>query len=379
MALKHIGAGKSQPSPAERNASGNCSRWPYASTRESWQVSNRELALRLEPLLPFPCIGKDPVCGFLWTRWPHSPRYTDDGTAVHYVDEIGTVWDYYTARYGISPAPAFQPGAVGLIGIDLDRKPGKPDGVALFDSLLNEHGDLPPCPVTISPSIGYHLIMKQQPGRPLLGNKEGWFLDRTVKPPQNRGVNIRGKNGYLLCPGALLIDPDTGEYHEYKSAPGCPDLLEAFLSDTIPVIPDWLVALIEDGAEPDCEPLGCPETVDVRVQPSTDARSTAQADAYIEQPLKDRVNTLAGMPAETGRNNYLNSAVFYISGLIHHPTLANTSINQSEVWDAMHWAYSQHPSRKRNAWARFRNTFLSAWNAGARKRLRGPAPDPQGA
>jgi Bifunctional DNA primase/polymerase, N-terminal len=160
------------------------------------------------------------------------------------------------------PAPAFCPGAVGLIGIDLDRKPGKPDGVALFDSLIDQHGVLPPCPVTMSPSDGYHLIMKQQPGRPPLGTRAGWFT--------GKGVDIRGRGGYLLCPGAVLetdahgVVFDTAKH--YKSAPGCPDLIEAFLSDTIPVIPDWLVALIEDGAEPDSEPLGCPGE-SVQVQP----------------------------------------------------------------------------------------------------------------
>jgi hypothetical protein len=84
------------------------------------------------------------------------------------------------------------------------------------------------------------------------------------------------------------------------------------------------------------------------------------------------------MPAETGRNIYLNKSVFHISGLIHCQTrtLANTSIDINEVWQAFEWAYAQHPSRKRNARQRFRATFLSGWNDGRAKPARGPAPDP---
>jgi hypothetical protein len=331
-------------------------------------VSNRDVALRLAPLKPFPCVfGKDPAPGFLWTKWPNNHRYGSDGKEVPYVDEIDIVWNYYRSRYGIDPAPAFSPGAVGLVGIDLDRKTGRADGVALFDALLNEHGELPPCPITVSPSGGYHPIFKQPLGRPPLGNREGWFA--------GKGVNVRGKSGYLLCPGATIIDPETGECFEYKSAPGCPDLLEAFLSDSIPVIPDWLVDLIEDGKEPDEDiPLGSP-IGSVNVQPSTDAWNRARADAYIETPLQYYVSELAGMPAESGRNGLENRAVFYISGLIHCPRLARTSWTADEVFDLVWWAYRRHPSRKRNAPQRFRATFRSAWNSGIRKPARGPAPD----
>jgi hypothetical protein len=319
-------------------------------------VINKDTAIRLAPVAPFPCIRKDPVRGFLWTQWPHEDGY-----------DVAKVWDHYTDQYGVEPAPAFEPGAHGLIGIDIDRKPGNPDGIALFNSLLDEYGDLPPCPVTISPSIGYHFILKQQPGRAPLGNREGWFY--------GKGVNIRGKGGYLLCAGATIIDPETGECFDYKSAPGFPGLLEAFLSNTIPVIPDWLVALIEDGREPDNEPLGCP-TQQATVTPCSGAWNTARADAFLEPILAERTYRLAAMPAETGRNNYLNESTFYISGRRHNPVLANTSIDINEVWSAFEWAYAQHPSRKRNARQRFRKTFMSGWNDGRRKPCREPKPDP---
>jgi hypothetical protein len=321
-------------------------------------MNNRENALRLAPLKPFPCVfGKDPAPGFLWTAWPH-----EDG----YADNLAAVWDYYHDKHGIDPAPAFQPGAHGLIGLDLDRKPGKPDGVALFDSLLDQYGDLPPCPMTATPSGGYHVIMRQPAGRQPLGNRAGWF--------KGNGVDVRGRNGYLLCPGAVL--GDTGEV--YESAPGCPDLVDAFLADAIPEIPQWIVDLIEGEPEPTRTNLGSPSGgVTPAVTPGAGAYSPRRATAYIESALNGWMNKLA-VAIETTRNNTLNDAVFYIRGLMVCPTLAASTLTERQVWDAMWFACDRNGylRSKKDGPRAFAATFRSAWNAGTAEPARGPAPDP---
>jgi hypothetical protein len=64
-----------------------------------------------------------------------------------------------------------------------------------------------------------------------------------------------------------------------------------------------------------------------------------------------------------------------ISSLIDCPVLANTTIDQEEVWCAMEWNFSCNgypASQKLNDGpVALRNTFRSVWNALAR----GQAPD----
>jgi len=305
---------------------------------------NRDAALRLAEhgLCVFPCkVGKTPAPGFKWTEWA-----TNDPS------EVRAIWDHYG-----DCAPAIHLGRCGLVVLDFDKKGGK-DGMTAFDTLGIDIA--PQCPAAETPSLGFHTYFRQPVDR-TLGNRTGALP---------AGIDVRGDGGYVLAPRAVL---DTGEV--YSDVPGWPELCAAFFADTIPTILDPIVDLIEAGKEPEPEAVGCPVGA-VTVAPCTGAWDTARADAYIEVPLKDRADTLAGMPAESGRNHYLNQSVFHISGLIHCPTLANTSINMDEVWNAMSWGYAMHPSRKRNAAARFRKTFMSGWNDGARKPARGPAPDP---
>ena len=48
--------------------------------------------------------------------------------------------------------------ATGIFCVDLDRKPGEPDGVATLAKLENEHGQVPETRRQVTPSTGQHLL-----------------------------------------------------------------------------------------------------------------------------------------------------------------------------------------------------------------------------
>jgi len=69
-----------------------------------------------------------------------------------------------------------------------------------------------------------------------LGNREGSLPE---------GINVRGAGGYVVAPGA--VRPDGARY---QPADDAVDLAEAFATDTIPAVPDWLVDIIgKDGGK----------------------------------------------------------------------------------------------------------------------------------
>jgi hypothetical protein len=137
---------------------------------------------------------------------------------------------YYWDTRGRDSVPGIAMGKSGLIAIDLDVK--KIDGVAAFDRLLDEHGgELPRCPVTRTPSGGFHLIFRQPSGRQPLGNAIGALP---------KGIDVRGDGGNLIAPGSVMA---TGEF--YDGVAGWPDLAESYAAGAIPEIPGWLIEIIE--------------------------------------------------------------------------------------------------------------------------------------
>jgi Bifunctional DNA primase/polymerase, N-terminal len=250
-----------------------------------------------------------------------------------------------------------------LIAVDLDRKNGR-DGVSAFDALLDQHsGDLSSCPVTETPSLGFHLFFKQPSGRAPLGNATGSLP---------AGVDIRGDGGYVLAPGAVL---DDGQL--YDGVPGFLDLCDGY--QDAPLIFDWIVDLIEAEPERHDAPFGCPsgEANWVSGAPVAGAWNAKRATAYIESALNGWMNKLS-VALEGTRNNLLNDAVYYISGLIHCPTFAASTVTERQVWDSMSFACSRNGylQSKKDGPAAFRATFRSAWNAGIVEPARGPAPHP---
>jgi hypothetical protein len=110
-------------------------------------------------------------------------------------DEIDIISDWWRrAPYAL---PAIPCGANGLLVVDLDRKPDRPDGVVAFKQLVETHGGLPAdVPVVSTPNRGMHCYFSQPADGPL-------GCSRGQLPP---GVDIKGNGGFVTAPGAVLPD-----------------------------------------------------------------------------------------------------------------------------------------------------------------------------
>ncbi len=184
-----------------------------------------------------------------------------------------------------SAAIGFDLAKSGMLVVDADRHDANHDGVAAIAALFHEHGfDPDQCPLVATPNAGTHYWFRQPPGK-ALGNSEGRL--------KGRGINIRGAGGYVLAPGTVMAD---GRRYEAFG-----DLIDA------PVIPDWLVSLIEAPAH-DIAPR--PVLVPAGERPS-DERIAAYVNAAVEAELEAVRSAPRG-----GRNNQLNASAFALGQLV---------------------------------------------------------------
>jgi hypothetical protein len=118
--------------------------------------------------------------------------------------------------------------ASGIVGLDLDRHAGSPDGVASFARLCAARGQ--PCPETFTvatPSGGLHLYFRVPPGTEI-GSPIGWLPGVDVRGPGHRS------GGYLAGPGSVTA---AGEYQVARDQPIAP-------------LPAWLSRLLTLPAKP---------------------------------------------------------------------------------------------------------------------------------
>jgi len=199
-------------------------------------------------------------------------------------EQIQQWWDEFP-----DAVPGIELGRSGLVAIDVDRH-GGPDGGAAIEKLVAKHGNLPVGPKTETAGQGQHLIFKQPEGVQL-GNGEGSLPD---------GINVRGAGGYIVGPGAVRPDGAI-----YEVAEGFPDLAEAFIEDTIPLVPDWLVGIIREdrGKIRDAGPA----------QDSGSAASRERAFATVA--LAECVGEIQ-QAARGTRNNTLNSVAYRLGRMV---------------------------------------------------------------
>lgn len=130
--------------------------------------------------------------------------------------------------------PAIDLQRCNLIVIDADRH-GGPDGVELFDKASHSFGGLPSdVPIVRSPRNGLHFYFTQPEGREPLGCSRGGLASL------GGAIDVKGRGGYIVAPGAVLENGG-----RYEPVEGTPELAEAFCNASIPEIPAWLVDLIE--------------------------------------------------------------------------------------------------------------------------------------
>jgi putative DNA primase/helicase len=122
--------------------------------------------------------------------------------------------------------PGIELGRAGLIMIDPDRHAGKADGVAEFAELVANNVPLPKHPIAKTAGDGEHHYFKQWPGE-TFGNSEGRL--------RGKEINVRGKGGWAVAPGSIRSDGKRW---------GPAGLTTAFHEGKIPILPDWLAAMI---------------------------------------------------------------------------------------------------------------------------------------
>lgn len=210
---------------------------------------------------------------------------------------------WWTAHPGA--IPGIELSKVSLLVIDADRH-GGPDGVAEFEALVARHGALPLGPLTETAGGGLHYFFKQ-PLRKRLGNRKG------ALPP---GVDVRGDGGWIVAPGSTRSDGKLWK-------PLGPPLDRTFLAGTIPVVPDWVVDLIQsnvvriDGGNP----------AHLQAERGESVKAQVRERAYASAALNGCADELRqAMPGR--RNEILNSVAFRMgrmiaSGWIEKPVVAD--------------------------------------------------------
>jgi hypothetical protein len=121
--------------------------------------------------------------------------------------------------------PGIELGRAGLIMIDTDRH-GRDDGVANFAELVAEHRPLPDHPITKTAGGGEHHFFRQWNGE-TFGNGEGAL--------RGKEINVRGKGGWAVAPGSVRSDGKRW---------GAAGLTAAYHENKIPLLPDWIAAMI---------------------------------------------------------------------------------------------------------------------------------------
>ncbi len=197
--------------------------------------------------------------------------------------------------------PGLPVGAHGLVVIDCDRKPNAPDGVAAFHSLCAAHSiDLSSAFVVETPSTGLHFYFRSDIP---YGNSRGSLP---------AGIDVRGKGGYVIAPGATL--PDGREYKivhgSWNAIPALPDGVAAFLRPKVNSAPTPAAHAPQSATEREC--------------------------AYAAQALADEISKLEALGPGDSRNHALNVAAHSMgtmsgAGWIDPVTISEALLNAASA------------------------------------------------
>ncbi len=172
-----------------------------------------------------------------------------------------------------------------MLVIDCDRKPNGPDGVKAFDDLCVASSlDRRSWFVVATPSNGFHYYFRTDAGH---GNSRGSL------PP---GIDVRGKGGYVIGPGALL--PDGRTYSvvngSWDTIPELPEALASFLKTREAVIPP-----LEIPASPEGPISSLPSATEGDRKWAANALASA-CNLIRKAPVGERNNTLFVQSAAIG-------------------------------------------------------------------------------
>src|SRR6516162_7590726 len=151
---------------------------------------------------------------------------------IHASRDIRTVESWWRKWPDALPAIATKPN--GLVVLDGDRHHKDQDGVEALKILFNQHGCCPATPMIRTPRDGLHIYFHTPPGV-LLRNSSGGLP---------KGIDIKAgggeSGGFVIAPGAKVADGGV-----YEAVEGSPNFFEAIRTNTVAVVPDWLVAILQ--------------------------------------------------------------------------------------------------------------------------------------
>lgn len=162
-----------------------------------------------------------------------------------------------------------------IIALDLDKpKPddaaaGRLDGIQLMHALIEQHGPILGAPVQRTGSGGEHILFSLSSSleHGLLKAKNQTKLRVDGKETT---IDIRGDNGCLVVYPSSYITKD-GVLHEYTWISPLGD------RDELPPMPDWLIALVNDGGKRSREEAGLPISANKRRTPDANSSTSYQA------------------------------------------------------------------------------------------------------
>lgn len=310
--------------------SGEVIDFPQSQGKSKAPAANCEVALRLANagIAIFPCNPNKRPLFAGWQSQASSNRAM-----------ISNWW-----RRWPSALPAIDLAKADLIVVDCDRHHPQADGVVAFQALCNEFGSLPEsAPVVRTSSGGLHFFFK----RPKDAEIKNWVGKLAA------GVDIKTRGGFVIAVGARLPDG-----RAWTTDEGGPDFAEAFASQTLPEMPDWLVTeILSKGAPKEREAAPEPEPRQEGSQTTrapSGERERSWAAAALEGIVADLAATGSG-----GRNHALNAAAYRLGRMVGRGWL-----NEADVRAALEDACRQNRLWKDDGPSGVRATMASGLRAG---------------
>lgn len=277
-------------------------------------------ALAAQGFHVFPCqpgglTPKRPCLGVMWRR-----ESTTDPA------QLEKWWRQFPGAL-----PAIDLGKDGIVVMDADQH-GGPDGVAEWERMC-EGRDVD-APIVLTPAGGRHSYFSQPDGEPLT-NKRGALP---------AGIDVRGKGGYVIAPGATMTD---GRCYEMRGS----------FADIQPV-PDWLAEILRAKEEKEAT-----QTVSVSnvVRPQVLQRDNAPHPAYLDKAIGDELSELASA-LKGGSNHALNKVAFALGQMVGAGWVAR---GQAQGWlEATAWGNEAIQKDGRSAMLR---TIRSGMESGIQK------------
>ncbi|WP_198302209.1 AAA family ATPase [Bosea sp. AS-1] len=199
--------------------------------------------------------------------------------------------------------PAIDLSKSGLVVIDLDRKPGQADGVLAFNDLAESHGDdLADVPKVDTITGGTHLYYRQ------------WAKHGNGRGALPLGVDVRGFGGYVIAPGATMLD---GRRYEPEDG--------YFLEADTP--PEWLIDVLSGSREKPAAQF----TVEAG-PPVSDERKRLYGHAALDADMRSLASAAPGT-----RNEEANRIAFRIGQLVGGECLTFSEAYAALANAAMSW------------------------------------------